>query len=96
MADAEVWVEKGKGRTLSINVRLFTDKIAEGGDGYVVPKHAWFKGDVGFRPNAAHELGGIGGDPIMFNRPEDLLSAILKAAEVQGVTLLEPGTGRHL
>lgn len=25
----EVWIEKGKGRTLSINVRLFKDKIAE-------------------------------------------------------------------
>ena len=92
----EVWVERGKGRTLSINVRLFTDKIAEKGEGYVVPRHAWFKGDVGFRPNTAHDLRGIGGDPIMFNRPEDLVSAILRAAKAQGVTLVEPGSGEHL
>jgi hypothetical protein len=72
---------------------LFTDKIAEGGEGYVKPRHAWFKGDVGFRKNDAHSLRPIGSDPIMFNGPEDLLPAILKAAKAQGVTLLELGTG---
>jgi len=72
----EVWIERMKGRTLSVNVRLFTDKIAAGGEGYVKPRHAWFKGDVGFRPNEAHGLRSIGTEPIMFNRPEDLVAAI--------------------
>lgn len=93
MAD-EVWIERGKGRTLSINVRLFTDKIATGGDGYVKPRHAWFKGDVGFRPNDPHELTSIGNDPIMFNRPEDLVDAIVRAAKKQGVTLHDPDNGQ--
>lgn len=88
----EVWVDKGKGRTISINVRLFTDAIAKSGDGYVRQRHAWFKGEVGFIHNPAHELRSIGGDPIMFNRPEDLIDAIYKAARVQGVTILDPET----
>ena len=88
----EVWIEKGKGRTLSINVRLFTDKIAKGGEGYVQPGHAWFKGDVGFRPNPKHGIRGAGTEPIMFNKPEDLVDAIIKAAKVQGVTLFDPGS----
>jgi hypothetical protein len=96
MSSEEVWIERGKGRTISVNVRLFTDKIAEGGEGYVKPRHAWFQGDVGFRPNEAHGLKSIGSDPIMFNRPEELVSAILKAAKAQGVVVLEPGTGQPL
>jgi hypothetical protein len=92
----EVWIERMKGRTLSINIRLFTDKIAEGGDGYVKPRHAWFKGDVGFKPNESHELKSIGSDPIMFNRPEELVEAILKAARAQDVTVLDPRTGDRL
>lgn len=88
----EVWIERGKGRTLPINVRLFTNQIAQGGGGYVKPGHAWFKGDVGFRPNEGHGVRSIGTEPIMFNRPEDLIGAILKAAESQGVTILDPRT----
>ena len=86
----EVHIERNKGRTLSINIRLFTDKIASGGEGYVIPGHAWFKGDVVFKPNDAHSVPGIGDDPIMFNRPEDLVEAIVKAARKQGVTILHP------
>jgi hypothetical protein len=92
----EVYIERGKGRTLSVNVRFFTDSIAEGGSGYVKPGHAWFKGDVGFRPNPAHGVPSIGDDPIMFNRPEDLVEAIFRAAKVQGVTLLHPKTRERL
>lgn len=88
----EIWIERGKGRTLSINIRLFTDKIAAGGEGVVKNKHAWFKGDVGFRPNPAHGVKSIGDDPIMFNRPEDLVDAILRAAAKQGITILDPGS----
>jgi hypothetical protein len=87
-----IWVAPQKGRTLSVNVRFFTDKIADGGEGYVEQGHAWFKGDVGFRPNEAHGIKSIGSDPIMYNRPEDLLDAIIKAAQAQGVTLLHPQT----
>jgi hypothetical protein len=32
----------------------------------------------------------------MFNRPEDLLSAIMQAAKAQGITLLDPKTGERL
>lgn len=92
----EVWIARGKGRTLSINIRLFTDKIAEGGEGYVKPGHAWFKGDVGFRPNEEHGVRSIGDDPIMFNRPDDLVDAILKAAKAQGVTIFDPKTREPL
>ncbi len=92
----EIWIESGKGRTLSINVRLFTDHIAAGGSGHVVPGHAWFKGDVGFKPNEAHGIRSIGTDPIMFNRPEQLVDAIVRAAKVQGVTLLDPATKEPL
>jgi hypothetical protein len=92
----EVWIERGKGRTLSINVRLFTDNIAEGGEGYVKSGHAWFKGDVGFRPNESHGIRSIGTEPIMFNRPEDLVDAIIKAANAQGVTLLDPRTKERI
>jgi hypothetical protein len=53
-------------------------------------------GDVGFRPNPAHQLGGIGGDPIMFNRPEELVEAILRAAKAQGVTLFDRSTKQRL
>ncbi len=87
---------RGSGRTLSINVRLFTDHIAEKGAGYVKPGNAWFKGDVGFRPNPAHGVKSIGADPIMFNGTEDLVIAILKAARAQGVTLFEPATKEKL
>jgi hypothetical protein len=87
--DEEVWIERGKGRTLSVTIRLFTDKIAEGGEGYVRPGHAWFKGDVSFKPNPAHGVKSIGADPIMFNRPEEVVSAILRAATAQGITILD-------
>ncbi len=70
---------------------LFPDESS-----FVKPRHAWFKGDVSFRPNPEHALGSIGNEPIMFNRPEDLVDAILKAAKAQGVTLLEPKTGATL
>lgn len=93
---SEVWIESGKGRTLSVNVRLFTDGLAEGGSGYVKPRHAWFRGDVGFKPNASHELRGAGRAPIMFNRPEDLIDAIIQAAKAQGVTLFDPRTRERL
>jgi hypothetical protein len=86
----EVWIERGKGRTLSVNVRFFTDHIAKGGEGYVKPGYAYFTGDVGFRPNPAHGIKSIGTEPIMFNRPEELVEAIIKAARAQGVTLLDP------
>lgn len=92
----EVWIQRMKGRTLSIQIRLFTDKIAEGGSGFVKPRHAWFKGDVSFMPNEAHGLKSIGDDPIMFNRAEDVVPAILKAAKVQGVTILDPKTRDRL
>lgn len=92
----EVFIEKGSGRTLSINVRLFTDHIAENRDGYVKQGHAWFKGDVGFRPNPAHGVASIGSDPIMFNGTEGLVEAVLKAAKSQGVTLLDPRTKERL
>jgi hypothetical protein len=92
----EVWIERGKGRTLSVNVRFFTDGIAHGGEGYVKPGHAWFKGDVGFRPNPSHGIHGAGTEPIMFNRPEDLMAAILQAAKAQEVTLLDPKTRERL
>jgi hypothetical protein len=92
----ELWIKRGEGRTLSVNVRFFTDAIATGGEGYVKPGHAWFKGDVGFRPNKPHGVRSIGTEPIMFNRPEDLLNAILQAAKAQGITLLRPGTGERL
>jgi hypothetical protein len=72
----EVWIEKGKGRTVQVKIRLFTDKIADGGQGYVRPGQAWFKGDVSFIPNTAHGIGSIGSDPIMFNRPEEVVDAI--------------------
>jgi hypothetical protein len=88
----EVWIESGSGRTLSINIRLFTDNIASGGKGYVKKRHAWFKGDVGFKPNPQHDLRGIGNDPIMFNDPDVLVAAVIKAATRQGVTLLDPKT----
>jgi len=92
----EVWIERMEGRTLSVNIRFFTDHIAQGGEGYVRPGHAWFKGDVGFRPNRGHGVKSIGSDPIMFNGPEELLDAILKAAKVQGVTLLDLKTKKPL
>jgi hypothetical protein len=89
-------VEKFEGRTLSINIRLFTDKIAKGGKGHILPGHGWFKGDVGFKPNKAHGIKSIGRDPIIFNRPDDLVNAILRAAEAQGVTILDPKTRERL
>lgn len=90
MTEDEAWFERGQGRMISINVRLVTDKIAEGGSGYVQKRHAWFMGDVGFRPNPKHELKSIGDQPIMFNHPDEFYDAILKAAKSQGVTLLDP------
>ena len=92
----EVWVERGKGRTLSVNVRLFTDGIAEGGAGYIRKGHAWFMGDVSIRPNDAHGVRTIGDEPIMWNRPEELVEAILKAARSQGVTLFNRRTKEQL
>jgi hypothetical protein len=88
----EVWIEKGKGRMLSVKIRLWTDRIATKGEGFVEQGHAWFAGDVSFIPNPAHEVKSIGDDPIIFNRPEELVEAILKAASAQGVTLLDPKT----
>jgi hypothetical protein len=92
----EVWIEKGKGRTLSVNIRFFTDRIAESGGGFVKPGQAWFQGDVGFRPNPAHGIKSIGSDPIMFNSPEELVEAILKAARKQGVTVFNWKTKARL
>jgi hypothetical protein len=93
---SEVFVERGKGRTLSVNVRFFTDEIAGSGAGYVKRGHAWFQGDVGFRPNDAHGVKSIGDDPIMFNRPEELVEAILRAAQKQGVVLYNRRTKERL
>jgi hypothetical protein len=92
----EVRIEKGRGRTLSVNVRLFTNGIAQGGEGFVKRGPAWFMGEVGFRPNPPHGVHGPGTEPVMFNRPEDLVSAILQAARAQGVTLLDPKTRERL
>lgn len=92
----EVWVEKGKGRTLSVNVRLFTDGISEKGEGYIRKGHAWFMRDVSIRPNKPHEVPSIGNEPIMWNRPEELVDAIIKAATAQGVTLFHRKTKEQL
>ena len=92
----EVWIPKMKGRTLFIKIRLFTDKIAEGGDGYVKPRHAWLKGDVSFMPNEPHGLKTIGDDPIMFNGAEGVIPAIYKAAKAQGVTIFDPKSREQL
>jgi hypothetical protein len=43
----------------------------------VKKRHAWFMGEVGFRPNPLHELKSIGTQPIMFNHPNELYDAIL-------------------
>jgi hypothetical protein len=88
----EVWIQKGKGRMLAVKIRLWTDRIATKREGYVEQGHAWFAGDVSFIPNPAHDVKSIGDDPIIFNRPEELVDAIVKAATVQGVTLFDPRT----
>ncbi|TMK96670.1 MAG: hypothetical protein E6G40_10550 [Actinobacteria bacterium] len=93
MARRGVYVEKGKGRTLSVNVRLWTNNIADGGEGYVDPGHAWFAGDVGFRSNKAHGISSTS-NPIMFNSPDELVDAIRKAAVAQGVVLMD-SDGAH-
>jgi hypothetical protein len=90
------WIKRGEGRTLQVKIRLFTDEIAQSGEGYVVPGHAWFMGDVSFIPNPQHGIKGAGTEPIMFNRPEELVEAIIKAAKNQGVTLFERKTKQRL
>jgi hypothetical protein len=88
-----VYVEPRGGRTLVVNVRLFTNNIATGGEGYIEPGHAWFAGFVAFRRNDAHGVRSSP-DPVAFNSPDELADAIRKAAVMQGITLMD-SKGEH-
>jgi hypothetical protein len=86
-----VFVKAGEGRTLVARVRFWTDQIAAGGEGHVLPGTAWCSGTIDFAPNSAHGITG-NPDPPTFNNPEQLTEALIRAAKAQGVTLLDPST----
>jgi hypothetical protein len=78
-------------RTINISVTLWTDGIAAEPGG-LVEKTAWNYGTARFKPN---ELHGISGNrTVTFNKPQDLWSAIQRAADAAGVTLLDAKTGK--
>ena len=72
-------------KTISLNVRLWTDGIAEK-DGMIVPKHAVAAGEVQIRKNESHSIKPTG-KPVIFNTPMQLLKAIEELLIRERITL---------
>jgi hypothetical protein len=70
---------------IEIRVRLWTDKIADGGKDMVLPKHAWDAGVVLLQRNESH--GITPKDPLPFNGMADLPSKIEKVLLAEGIKI---------
>jgi hypothetical protein len=79
----EAKVAKHGDRMIEIRVRLWTDKIADGGKGSVLPKHAWDAGVVMLQRNESHGISPKA--PLPFNGFADLPSKIEEVLLGQGV-----------
>jgi hypothetical protein len=72
-------------RTLTLKVRFWTDKIAEG-EGQIVPRHVWGKGMVIVEANRSHGLNRTG-EGVAFNSLLELPRAIEKALIAEKITV---------
>jgi hypothetical protein len=81
----EAKIAKHGDKMVEIRVRLWTDNIADGGKGMVLPKHAWDAGVVLLQTNKSHGISGK--SPIPFNGFADLPSKIEKVLLEQGIKI---------
>lgn len=75
-------------KMIEISLRFWTNDISEE-PGKVVPKHAWTAGVVRIQGNEAH--GIVPGNPVPFNAPPDIGSAVEKVLLAHDI-VLHPGT----
>jgi hypothetical protein len=81
-------------RMIEIQVRFWTDQIAEG-RGHIQPKHAWDSGVIKIQRNDAH--GITPGSPVPFNGLIDMASKIEKVLIQQGIKVhLSPRQRKYL
>ena len=71
-------------RTIEVKIRFWTNDIA-GGQGKVLPKHAWAGGVVRMERNASH--GIVPGAPLPFHSLLDITSVVEKALIQHGIQL---------
>jgi len=83
MKNKEVKAPHGE-RMIEIQVRFFTDKIAESKDN-VVPKHCWTTGMVKIQTNKSHGIKQI--NPVPFNSLLDLTAIIEKVLIQSGIVM---------
>lgn len=84
------------GKTVTVTLKLWTND--ESADSGRLPKGSgWFAGvvDIPKKINERHELRSLSA-PVPFNRPEDLLPAIRKAAKAAKLDLLYPEATRSV
>ena len=80
-------------KMISIDVRFWTDGIAKE-KGMIVPKHAVAAGVVKLNRNDLHGIKTTA-DPVLFNTPMQLLTAIEELLIREGITLHLSSTMRR-
>ncbi len=68
---------------VEVRVRFWTDEIADGGRGMILPKHIWDTGVVDIARNKSH--GIVPGNPVPFNSIAELPSKLEKLFIEQGI-----------
>ena len=73
-------------KMIEVRIKFWTDEIAAGGNGHIIPKHAWDSGVVLITANPDH---GIRSDtnPEILHSFLDLPSVVAKVLTDHGVTL---------
>lgn len=82
-ADLEAREAKHGQKMISVNVRFWTDELAE--QGKVIPKHGWVHGVVHLETNPSHGIQPS--KPIPFNSLMEIPVAIEELFIREGVTL---------
>ena len=83
--EVEPKVAKHGDKMIEIRIRLWTDKIADGGQDTILPKHAWDAGVVLLQRNETHGIAPK--DPLPFNGMADLPSKIEKVLLAEGISI---------
>jgi hypothetical protein len=72
-------------RMVEVRVRFWTDKIADGGKGMILPKHAWDSGEIRIASNKAHGIHP--GEPLTFNSLAEVPAKLEKLFVQEGIQI---------
>jgi len=82
-------------RMIEVRIKFWTDKIAAGRNGNIIPKHAWDSGVVVMTANPDHSIKSEG-NPEILHSILDLPSTVAKVLTDHGVTLHTDRRSRKL